>query len=76
MQPSVINNIHFHFKSSLPLNKAEVRISCKNGKPIVKKSFKITLVQFRELENSIKFFQDSIPDDKTLGLDGSHWLLE
>ena len=89
MQPSVINNIHFHYESSLPLHEAEVNISFKKEKPIVhvrafngyqeptvKKSFKITLEQFRELENSIKFFEGSIPDDKTLGLDGSHWFLE
>lgn len=89
MQQFVINNIHFHFRSSLPLHEAEVRINCKNENstlqvkasngyqlPSVKKSFNITFKQFRELENAIQIFSHSVPDDKALGLDGSHWFLE
>jgi hypothetical protein len=88
MNHSDINNIHFRYINSMLFYEVDIKIMIEIEPLVIVKAFfgyknsdidntfKISLKQFGELKDIINTLNKANIEDKTMGLDGSDWVLE
>jgi uncharacterized membrane protein YukC len=88
MNPSDINKVHFRYMDSMSSYETDIKIRMEKEPLIIVKafrgfensdidtSFQVSINKIKELKEAIKLLNNENFIDKTMGVDGSYWMLE